>query len=26
MITDIAEFINYFLIAVARKKERINGN
>ena len=26
MITDIAEFINYFLIAIARKKEKINGN
>ena len=26
MITDIAEFVNYFLISVARKKEKLNGN
>jgi|TARA_R100001530_G_scaffold109865_2_gene77224 hypothetical protein len=26
MITDIAEFTNYFLISVARKKEKLNGN
>jgi|TARA_R100000049_G_C1947866_1_gene93762 hypothetical protein len=26
MVTDIAEFINYFLISIARKKEKLNGN
>ena len=26
MITDIAEFTNYFLISVARKKDKLNGN
>jgi hypothetical protein len=26
MITDIAEFVNYFLVSVARKKERLNEN
>tara|TARA_Y100000310_G_C20019849_1_gene506882 strand:- start:244 stop:450 length:207 start_codon:yes stop_codon:yes gene_type:complete len=26
MITDIAEFVNYFLVSVARKKEKLNKN
>jgi len=26
MVTDIAEFINYFLVSTARKKEKLNGN